>query len=109
MMPPAGPADPGGTPTANAGTAADAMTKVRAAIDMLEAALPGIPVGTDPHKSVLSAIQQLSKTVPPSEAIPGVQMATLTGLAQTAQQSAPLQALTRAMGQGPNVPPVMGQ
>lgn len=105
-MAPAGPASPGGTPTGDPGLAADAMTKVREAINLLEVALPGIPVGTDPHKAILSAIQGLSKTVPASEAIPGVQMATLAGLAQQAQQSGPLQALTRAMGQGGNVPPV---
>lgn len=84
------------------------MSKVREAINLLEVALPGIPIGTDPHKSVLSAIQSLSKSVPASEAIPGVQNATLMGLQKTAQETAPLQALARAMGQGPNVPPVAG-
>lgn len=82
------------------------MSKVRTAVQLLETALPGIPIGTSPHKAVLSAIQQLSKEVPSSEAVPGVQMTQLTGLAQQAQQSAPLQALMRQLGQGAPVPPV---
>lgn len=74
------------------------MSKVREAINLLETALPAIPIGTDSHKSVLSAIQSLSKSVPASEAVPGVQMSTLAGLQQEAQQQAPLQALVRSMG-----------
>lgn len=104
-----GPADPASPPTANPGLVADSMSKVREAIRMLELALPGLPTGSDPHKDVLDSIGKLSKSVPASEAIPGVQTAQLAGLQRQAQESAPLQAIVRAMGQGPNVPPVMGQ
>ena len=76
---------------------------------MLEMALPGLPMGTEPHKKVLDAIQNLSKAVPPSNEIPGVQMTQLSGLADQAQKSAALQQLTAAMGSGPNVPPVQPQ
>ena len=104
-----GPADPASAPTENAGQAADSMSKVRTAVQMLETALPGLPLGSDPHKAVLSAVQSLSKVVPPSAEVPGVQMTQLAGLQKQAQQSAMLQQLAAAMGQGENIPPVAAQ
>lgn len=74
---------------------------------MLEMALPALSIGSEPHKAVLSAVQGLSKVVPPSNEIPGVQMSQLSQLQNRARESAPLQQLATAMGQGPNVPPVM--
>jgi hypothetical protein len=101
-----GPADPASAPTPDMGSAADAMSKVRTAVQMLETALPGLPLGSEPHKLVLSAVQSLSKAVPPSNEVPGVQMTQLAGLGQQAQQSQMLQQLAAAMGQGENVPQV---
>jgi|DEB19_MinimDraft_2_1074335.scaffolds.fasta_scaffold161822_2 hypothetical protein len=103
-----GPADPASPPSGNPGMAADAMSKVREAIRLLEMALPNLPTGSDPHKDVLDSIGKLSKSVPATEAIPGVQQSQLLGLQQEAAKQAPLQALMRSMGQGPNVPPVSG-
>lgn len=100
---PQGPASPGGSPSGNPGAAADSMSKVGQAIQILELALPGLPVGSDPHKAVLSAIQGLSKQVPPSSTVPGVQNTQLMALQKDAGQSAMLQQLARAMGQGPSV------
>ena len=105
-MPPMGPADPSSSPTPDSGLAADSLSKVREAVNMLQMALPGLPLGTEPHKMVLDAIQKLSKAVPPSNDIPGVQMTQLTGLQQQAQKSGMLQQLAASMGQGDNVPPV---
>ena len=101
-----GPGDMGTPPTGNPGLAADAMSKVREVVHLLELALPNLPTGSDPHKDVLDAIGKLSKSVPPSEGIPGIQTTQLAGLQRQAQQSAPLQALARAMGQGPEIAPV---
>lgn len=106
MMAPSGPAGPASAPTSNPGQIADGMSKVRTSVDMLESALPMLELGTPEHKAVLKAITDLSKVVPPSEAIPGVQMTQLAGLQQSAQESAPLQALARSMGQGPQISPV---
>lgn len=103
---------PGGQPSDNPGLAADSMSKVRMAVDMLQQALPGLPIGSPPQKDVLDAIQKLSKSVPASEAIPGVQQTQLAGLQKEAQESAMLQNLSRAMGsqQGPGPGPVqLGQ
>lgn len=85
------------------------MSKVREALNLLQLALPGLPTGSDPHKAVLNSIQQLSKQAPPSAEVPGVQMATLQGLQKSAQENAMLRQLASAMGQGPNVPPVVPQ
>lgn len=112
MAPPMGPAGPGGVPSDNPGLMADAMTKVREAVNLLQMSVPSLPVGTDIQKAVLDSIQRLSKEVPSSETIPGVQMTTLQGLARQAQQSAMLQQLSRAMGNGggePPVPPIQPQ
>lgn len=87
------------------GLAADSLSKVRTAVQMLEVALPGLPMGSEPHKKVLDAIQNLSKAVPPSNEVPGVQMTQLAGLAQANQKSQMLQQLAAAMGQGGAGPP----
>lgn len=88
---------------------AQSMSQVREAVHMLEMALPGLTLGSEPHKKVLDAIQNLSKAVPPSNEVPGVQMTQLTGLQQAAQKSQMLQALAASMGQGDNVPQVQPQ
>lgn len=103
---PPGPQGPGGAPSDNPGVVADAMSKVRTAVDMLQQSLPGIPIGSDAHKEVLSAITKLSKAVPPTEAIPGIQTTQLAGLQQQASQDQMLQQLAAAMGQGPATQPV---
>lgn len=105
-VPPMGPADPASAPTPDAGLAADSLSKVREAVNLLELALPGLPLGSEPHKAVLDAVQKLSKTAPPSAEVPGVQMTQLAGLQQKAKQSQMLQQIAGAMGQGENVPPV---
>lgn len=105
-MPPMGPADPASAPTPDAGIQADSLSKVREGVKLLEMALPGLQLGSDPHKAVLSAIQTVSKVVPPSNEVPGVQMTALSGLQEQAQKSQMLQGLAAAMGQGQNVPPV---
>ena len=93
-------------PSANLGGQAQAMSMVREAVKMLQQALGGLPLGSDPHKDVLKAITSLSKSVPPSSEIPGVQMTQLAGLQKQAGDDAMLQQLAAAMGQGPSAPPV---
>lgn len=104
--PPGGPMGPGGVPSDNPGDQAQSMTMVRQAVDMLQNALQGLPLGSDPHKEVLKAITSLSKTVPPSAEIPGVQTAQLAKLQQQAQGDQMLRQLAAQMGQGPAVAPV---
>jgi hypothetical protein len=80
--------------------AADAMTKVREAVHLLEMALPGLPVGSEPHKAVLKMIQDGAKLVPSNQEHNGIQQTTLAGLGQLAQQNKMMQMLQSAMQSG---------
>ncbi len=101
-----GPADPASAPTPNAGLQADALSKVREAVNLLQMALPMLDVGSEPQKAVLDSVTKLSKVVPPSNAVPGVQMTQLVGLQEQAGKDQMLQQLASAMGQGPAIQPV---
>lgn len=105
MKPPVGNTGPASPPTGNPGLMADALTKVREAVRLLEMALPNFPVGSDPHKDTLKAIQSLSKSVPASAEVPGVQQTTLADLQQQAQKSAMFQQVQRSLAaQGGGAP-----
>ena len=97
-----GPASP---PTGNPGIAADALSKVREAVKMLELALQALPLGSEPHKAVAKAVSDLSRAAPASEEIPGVQATQLRSLAENAQKAAPMQALMRSLQQQQQQPP----
>lgn len=101
MSAPPGPTGPASPPTGNPGLAADGLSKVREAVHLLEMALPTVPLGSEPHKAVLDAIKSLSKAVPPSEGVPGVQLSQINGLKQKAQQDQMMQAVMRSMGNSP--------
>lgn len=77
------------------------MAKIASAIKILEQALPTLPTGSDPYKSVLSAIQSISKHVNPSDATPGVDQTAMRSMIQDSSRSAPLQSLMRSLG-GPS-------
>lgn len=105
----------------NPGHGANALSQVHAATQMLQAALPQLPIGTPAHDAVYDAIGKLRKVAPASEAIPGVQATQLRDLQQQAQQQQPFQALMRSAGAGagqpgggggpggpPQMPPMLG-
>lgn len=77
---------------------ADAMSKVREAINLLEMALPAMPIGSEPHTAVVKALPSLSKAFPASESVPGIQNTQLQALQKKAQESQMLQQVTRALG-----------
>ena len=106
---PTGPMGPASAPSSNPGLEADALSGIREAVNMLQMKLPQLPIGSEPYKAVLDSIQKLSKVAPASEAVPGVQMTQLAGLQKQAQETAMLQQLAGAMGQGPAVSPVQAQ
>ena len=87
---------PSGSPGANAG----AMSKVREAVKILQAALPELPPGSDPHKAVLNAISSISKFVGPSNEVPGVQQTALRDLQANAGKNAMLQQVMGSLGGG---------
>lgn len=90
-----GPASP---PTQSPGLQADAVSKVREAIKLIELALPGLQPGSEEHKNTIDALAKLAKAFPASEEVPGVQQTQLRGLAQDAQKTAMMQSLMRAAG-----------
>lgn len=85
---------PSGSPGANAG----GLAEVREAIKLLQTALPKLPVGSEPHKSLLDSIKSLSKVVPPSAEVPGVQQTALRDLAQNAGKNQMLQQVMSSLG-----------
>ena len=95
--PPMG-AGPISVPSASPGAQAAAMAKVREAIKILIGALPELPIGSDPFKTVQSSIQGLSKHVSPGEEVPGMQQTALRDLQQGAGKNAALEAVMRSLG-----------
>lgn len=91
---------PGGAMSPNPGLAADAMSKVREAVNLLQMALPGFPQGSDEHSAVLGAVSKLAKMAPAHQENQGVQQQTLLGLLQQAKQSAMLRGLAGGAGAG---------
>ena len=87
-------------PTGSPGTNAGAMAKVREAVNILQQALPDFPAGSEPHPKILSAIQSISKVVPPSAEVPGVQQTALRDLQQNAGQNAMLKQVMSSLGGG---------
>jgi len=100
MTPPTiGSAGAAGPRTGNPGAAADAMTKVREAIHLLEMALPTLAVGSEQHKAVLKMIQDGAKIAPAGQEGQGVQQTALLGLMERAKQMQQMQQLQQP-GQG---------
>jgi hypothetical protein len=100
MQPPMGHSGPASPPTGNAGLAADAMSKMREAIKLIEMALPQLPTGSEAHKSTIDALGKLSKAFPATEEVPGVQQTQLRALGDQAQKSAMMQAVMRMLAGG---------
>lgn len=101
-QPPAG-SSPAAVASSNPGANAQAIAKIREAIQILSAALAELPVGSDMQSEVAKVVSSLSKKFPEQEAAPGVQMSALRDLAQKQQQGAMMQALMRQQqggGQG---------
>ena len=71
---------------------------MREAVGILQSALPNIPMGSEVHKALLNAIQSISKHVPPSAEVPGVQQTALRDLAQSAGKNQMLQQVMASMG-----------
>ena len=96
-QPPMG-SSPISVPSGSPGSQAGAMAKVREAINILQAALPEFPPGSDPHKALLTAISSISKHIAPSAEVPGVQQTALRDLQSQAGKSAMLQQVMQSLG-----------
>lgn len=96
-QPPMG-SSPVSVPSGSPGSSAGAMAKVREAINIMQAALPNFPAGSEPHTKILAAIQSISKVVPPSAEVPGVQQTALRDMQQNAGQNAMLKQVMSSLG-----------
>ena len=91
---------PVSVPTGSPGQQAGAMAKLREAINILNQSIAELPVGSDVHSKVMSAIQGLSKVIPPGAQVPGIQQTALRDLQQNAAKNAMLQQVMASMGAG---------
>jgi hypothetical protein len=65
--------------------------KVKAGVDMITAALPGLGAGTPVYNAALNALRQLSKHLPGGGPVAGVQSTMLGDLLRKTMQSGILQ------------------
>lgn len=101
--------NPAAASTANLGEASAAAAKVKQALDILEMALPGLPVESPLHKGVRTAINSLAKDLPKSSATgQGLQDSLMRDMALRKQQMSPmLAAMMQQQGGGAQQPPGM--
>ena len=111
--PPAGGTGAATAPGPMPGHAAQAMTAVKMAVEALQKALPGIPMGSDMHNAVLKAVTEISKHLDKAGA-EGDQASMIQQLAQMARgaqtqppQAAAMQRMFPGPGQGAPPPPAM--
>lgn len=111
---PPGMAPPGGTGAASApqgmqGSGTQSVTAVKVALEALQKALPGLPMGSELHGAVLKAITDLSKHIEKAQGDSSAIIQQLGQLAAAArsspQQGAMMRAMPPAPGAGAPPPP----
>ena len=113
QLPPSVSAAPANTgpavaPQGNQGNVAMALMDVRNAVNLLQKALPMIPLGAPLHAELLDTVKKISKHLTPEGENQGLQMQSLLQMARQAASQPPVAALARMYGGGPNTPPAMG-
>jgi hypothetical protein len=103
-----------GNPTqqqGNHGNMAAAMTKVKNAMQLLQEALPLVPMGNDLHAEILGAVSKLSKHMKKGEETPQLDIASLLNTIKQKAQGAPQAALARQFSgnAGEGQPPALPQ
>lgn len=111
MHPPAG-TGAATAPGPQAGAAAQGVTGVKLGLEMLQKALPGIPMGSPLHQKVMKAITDIGKEMGDGANDPAAQMQMLVQMARKAETDPARAAMMRAMpgagGQPPGVAPMPG-
>ena len=90
--------NPAAKATGNPGETASALAQVREAVNLLQACLSKLPIGSEPHKAVMDSITKLSKVVPSGDTQPGIQNTALQALQNQRQEQAPMQQMLASMG-----------
>ena len=94
----------------NPGNTVSAIMKVRNAVELLEQALPHIPMGSPLHTKALKIIKEIVEAIPQQEGgMAGPQQTNLLQLLRSNEQSAPQAMLARLSGQPGGQPPAMPQ
>ena len=120
-MPPMGGGAPGGGPPGGVGGASapspmaghqqGAMQKLNVALKSLQSSLDGIPIGSELHNEIITAIQKIGKHLPQGGqgGDPNAMIQELAGLAKGARQNPNMAALQGMMppggGAGGGAPP----
>lgn len=94
------------------GNVASGLMMLKNAVDMLQAALPSLPAGSQQHKDVLKALQSLSKHLPQGAPVAGVQQTQIGDMLRNTVKNALLQRIMANRGGGggaPGGPPGGGQ
>lgn len=84
--------------------------QVKAAIEMIQKALPDLPVGSEVHRDALNAVNRLSRHMPQGTPTAGVQQTMLQDMLRQTVRNAMLQRMMAqrggaAGGGAPNAPP----
>lgn len=91
----------------NQGNVASAMLDIKNALQLLQKALPNLPMGDELHSTVLQTVTKLSKYAGDIPEQPGLQqqslLAMMRGMGQNPMQSA-LSRMLPQPGQGPAMP-----
>lgn len=82
------------------GNAADSLMMLKQAVDLLNAALPGLGSGSKPYQAVLGALKGLTRFLPQGAPTAGVQQTQLMDLLRGTVRNALMQKLMQ-QGQGP--------
>jgi hypothetical protein len=98
-------------PQGNQGNIAAAMVKVKNAIQLLQEALPLIPMGDELHTEILNSAKSLSKHLKKGDESPQLDIASLLNTIKQKAASAPQAAMARqfAGGAGAGQPPATPQ
>ena len=105
-IPAPGATGPAMAPHPQMGTAANGMALVRTAVEALQKALQGLPMGSPEHTDVMKAVVMLSKHVGQAQEDQGAKVQQLAELARTAQTNPQAGTLARMFPQQGGAPPM---
>src|SRR5271170_3416887 len=95
---------PGTMPQGNPGNSAAAMMQVRNAVQMLEKALPSIPLGSPLHAKIQKVTTELVKELSQGDENQGLQLQSLVQMMRSQAQQQPMSALSKLMPSSPQSP-----
>lgn len=92
-------------PQSNQGNVAAGMEMIKNAINMLQQALPLLPMGGELHDSAVNSVKMLSKHVESTQENQGLQMSGLVELIKNMSANAPMQQMAAAFPDASGQPP----